>query len=41
VEDYTDLMEDLSDLAAIAERRAEPTTDHHRLIDRLKADGLV
>jgi PHD/YefM family antitoxin component YafN of YafNO toxin-antitoxin module len=41
VEDYAELMEDLSDLAAIAERRAEPTVDHRRLIDQLKAERLL
>ena len=40
-EAYAELMEDLSDLAAIAERRAEPSADHHRLIEQLKADGLL
>ena len=38
---YTELLEDLSDLAALAERRGEDTVSHKELVDSLKADGLV
>ncbi len=38
---YTQLLEDLSDLAAVAERRAEETVSHTDLLAGLKADGLV
>jgi len=35
------MVEDLHDLAAIAERREEPTISHQELVARLKRDGLV
>ncbi len=38
---YSELMEDLSDLAAVAERRDEDTISHNDLLARLKADGLL
>ena len=38
---YTELLEDLSDLAAVAERCGEATVPHKDLVDSLKADGLV
>ena len=37
--DYQELLEDLSDLAAIAERRDEPTVSHDELLKELKRDG--
>lgn len=41
VEDYEDLLEDIGDLAAVAERRKEETVGHGELIERLRADGLL
>lgn len=41
VEEYEALLEDISDLAAVAERRQEETVEHGKLIERLKADGLL
>jgi PHD/YefM family antitoxin component YafN of YafNO toxin-antitoxin module len=41
VEEYEELMEDLHDLAVIAERRDEPTISIDDLKKRLKADGLL
>ncbi len=41
VEEYEELLEDLEDLARIAERREEPAITHDELVARLKADGLV
>jgi PHD/YefM family antitoxin component YafN of YafNO toxin-antitoxin module len=41
VEEYDELMEDLHDLAVIADRRDEPTITHEELKRRLKADGLL
>lgn len=41
IEDYERLLEDLEDLAAIAERRDEPTVSHEDLIEELKRDGLL
>ncbi len=38
---YRRMVEDLHDLAAIAERREEPTISHQELVARLKRDGLV
>ena len=40
-EEYETLLEDLSDLAAVAERRAEPVSTHADVLDRLKADGII
>ena len=37
--DYQELLEDLSDLAAIAERRDEPTMSHDELLSELNRDG--
>ena len=37
--DYQELLEDLSDLAAVAERRDEPTVSHDQLLSELKRDG--
>ena len=39
--DYQELLEDLSDLAAIAERRDEPTMSHDEVLAELKNDGLL
>ena len=41
IEDYERLLEDLHDLAAIAERRADPTISHDELLAQLKRDGLL
>jgi hypothetical protein len=41
IEQYEKLLEDLEDLAAIAERRNEPTISHEELIQELKRDGLL
>ena len=41
IEQYEKLLEDLEDLAAIAERRSEPTVSHEELIEELKRDGLL
>lgn len=38
---FEELLEDLTDLAAIAERRDEPTISHEELITSLKRDGLL
>jgi len=39
--EFQDLIEDLEDLAAIAERRDEPTTSHEDFVAELKRDGLL
>jgi PHD/YefM family antitoxin component YafN of YafNO toxin-antitoxin module len=38
--EFEELMEDLEDLAAVAERRDEPTTSHEDFVAELKRDGL-
>ena len=41
LEEFQELMQDIEDLAAIAERRDEPTISHEDLVAELKRDGLV
>ena len=41
VNEFEELMQELMDLAALAERRDEPTIGHDDVIARLKADGLL
>jgi hypothetical protein len=39
--EFQELLEDLEDLAAIAERRDEPTTSHEDFVAELRRDGLL
>ena len=39
--EFEQLLEDLEDLAAVAERRHEPTVSHFELLAELKRDGLI
>jgi len=39
--DFEQIMEDLDDLAVIAERRDEKTVSHADLFAELKSDGLI
>ena len=41
IADYEKLLEDLDDLAAIAERRDEPTVPHDEFVAELKRDGIL
>ena len=41
IEEFQELMEDIEDLAAAAERREENSISHNDLIAELKKDGLV
>ncbi|QEP42144.1 hypothetical protein D5085_02720 [Ectothiorhodospiraceae bacterium BW-2] len=41
IEDYEELLEDLEDLAAIADQKGEPTIPHEEVIAELKANGLL
>lgn len=41
IDEYEDMLENLKDLASIAERRNEPTVSHDELIKQLKNDGLI
>jgi hypothetical protein len=38
---FHELLEDIMDLAAVAERREEPTVSHAELLSDLKRDGLI
>ncbi len=39
--DYDQLLEDLEDLAVVAERRDEPTIPHEQFVAELKRDGIL
>jgi len=39
--EYQEMLEDLHDLAIIAERREEPTVSFEKLKQKLKTDGLL
>lgn len=41
IEEYEQLVEDLEDLAAMAERRDEPTVPHKQVVLELRRDGLL
>ena len=41
IAEFRELIEDIEDLAAVAERREEPTLSHEDLIVELKRDGLI
>jgi hypothetical protein len=41
IDQYEKLLEDLEDLAAMAERRNEPTISHGEFTQELKRDGLL
>jgi len=41
ITEYEKLLEDLDDLAAVAERREEPTIPHEEFKAELKRDGIV
>jgi len=39
--DYEQLLEDISDLAAVADRHEEPTVPHDQFLQELKKDGIL
>jgi hypothetical protein len=39
--EFQELLEDIEDLATIAERREESTISHEKLVTVLKRDGLL
>jgi hypothetical protein len=41
VSEYEELLEEIEDLAAIEERRDEPTISHEDLLAGLKRDGIL
>jgi len=41
IERFEELLEDVGDLATVAERREEPTISHDQLLAELKRDGVI
>lgn len=41
IEEYNELLEDLDDLAAVAERIGEPTFSHAKVVAVLRDDGYL
>lgn len=41
IDEFEELLEDLEDLAAVAERREEPTVSHDELLAELKQNGFI
>ena len=41
ISEFQELLEDIEDLATVAERRDEPTISHEQLIKELERDGLI
>ena len=41
IEEYEGLLEDLEDLAVVAERKHESTIPHEQLLEELSKDGLL
>jgi hypothetical protein len=41
VQQFNELMEDIEDLAAVAERREEPPLTHEQVLEELKRDGFL
>jgi len=41
IEEYNGLIEDLDDLATVAERVTEPTIPHEQVVKELKEDGYL
>jgi hypothetical protein len=41
ISDYQKLLDDLDDLAVVAERREEPTIPHEQFVSELKRDGIL
>jgi hypothetical protein len=41
IDEFQELLEDIEDLAAVADRRTEPTVSHETLLAALRADGLL
>ena len=39
--EFIELLEDIEDLATVAERKEEPTISHEELLKELKEEGLV
>lgn len=39
--EFQELLEDIEDLATVAERREEPTISHEEVVAELKRDGFL
>lgn len=39
--EFIELVEDIEDLAVVAERREEPTISHEKLLSEFSKDGLL
>ena len=41
IEEFDELLEDVDDLACLAERRDEPTVPHEKVVEDLRRDGCL
>ncbi len=41
IEEFEELLDDIEDLAVLAERRGEPTISHEKLMAKLKRNGRI
>ena len=41
ISEYEELMDDIEDLAAVADRRKEPSIPHEAFMEELRNDGVV
>ncbi|HEV7403388.1 MAG TPA: hypothetical protein VGO11_10690 [Chthoniobacteraceae bacterium] len=41
ISEYEEMLEDLADLAVIAQRRGEPVISHEEVVAELKRDGIL
>jgi hypothetical protein len=41
IQEFQELLDDIEDLAAVAERREEPSISHDALLAELRRDGLI
>ncbi len=41
VEEYEEILEDIEDLVAVAERKQEPNVSLESVLENLKKDGLI
>ena len=41
INEFEEIIEDIEDLAVLAERREEPTLSHEQVLTQLQEDGLI
>jgi len=41
IKEFEEIIEDIEDLAILAERREEPTLTHQQVLNQLENDGLL